>query len=481
MPPWKKGVRRFDAGAVSNVEITPQGFLRCDGSITRTGVFTYRNADGSLRRELRLPEEVFKRDAVDSFALAPLTNNHPGEGLNPTNTGKFQVGSIVNPRRDENRVIARVQITDAKAIKDVQDGKTQLSCGYDVDLEPTGGITMGLEGIADGQRFDVIQRNISGNHVAIVDSGRAGSGIGLRLDHDDAIQVLDQDPKKGGEKAHHDATKLGDFLRSEMEKKGLTQADLAKAAGIDDSTVGQIIRGEIGIPPERRLRGFAQVLGVSLERLMGLTPRKDQIMETITIDGITFEVSPQVAQAVNRLTGRQDELNAKVAELGETVQTEKARADKAEEDLAAEKKAREDAVAPEKVREAIDARLQLERQATPIIGEMIKIDGADKPIAKLADDEIRREVVIKISKDPKATAAKLDGCEAAYLTARFDAAVDSFVAEPEKNAGLAGIRVATAHIDRDANAPTVEKARQDMVDRNLALGREPVGGKQATN
>src|SRR4026207_69959 len=49
---------RFDIGMLRSPKVTPQGFLKVDGSASRPGVFLYQNPDGSERRELRLPEEV---------------------------------------------------------------------------------------------------------------------------------------------------------------------------------------------------------------------------------------------------------------------------------------------------------------------------------------------------------------------------------------------------------------------------------------
>ncbi len=51
---------------------------------------------------------------------------------------------------------------------------------------------------------------------------------------------------------------------------------MASAAGISRSTVSQILRAEIEIPPEDRLRGFAEVLGVSLESLMSLVDNSEE-------------------------------------------------------------------------------------------------------------------------------------------------------------------------------------------------------------
>ena len=69
-----------------------------------------------------------------------------------------------------------------------------------------------------------------------------------------------------------EATSLGDRLRALRDEKEVSNADLAKAMGIDESTLGQILAGDIERPPDDRLRGAARVLGVSFESLRNLIP-----------------------------------------------------------------------------------------------------------------------------------------------------------------------------------------------------------------
>lgn len=70
------------------------------------------------------------------------------------------------------------------------------------------------------------------------------------------------------------ASKLGDRLKALMEEKGVSTAQLAQAGGIDESTMQGILRGDIERPPDRRLRGFAERLGVSFESLLQLIPEE---------------------------------------------------------------------------------------------------------------------------------------------------------------------------------------------------------------
>jgi hypothetical protein len=177
-------VFRYDVGELRKPNKTQEGWLRVDGRLTRTGVFVYRNLDGSERRELRLPEEVFKTDVMESFGLVPLTLDHPDTGyLDATNTSKYAKGAVSGVHRDGHFVAGSMLVTDAEAVRAIESGaKRELSCGYFCDLEKE-------PGVYQGQRYDAIQRNIRGNHVALVSHGRAGPEARVRMDTRDAVMV----------------------------------------------------------------------------------------------------------------------------------------------------------------------------------------------------------------------------------------------------------------------------------------------------
>lgn len=181
--------RRFHSAALLRLDgKTGEGWLRASARLTRTGVFPYRRADGSTRHELRLPEEVFKPEALKSFALVPITNEHPrtDNGLNAENATSFAVGSVAPPHQDGDFVASEVLVWERRSVDDVIAGKSELSCGYYCDLEEKSGVWTDASG--KPHRYDVIQRNIHGNHVAIVSKGRAGPEARVRLDADDAIE-----------------------------------------------------------------------------------------------------------------------------------------------------------------------------------------------------------------------------------------------------------------------------------------------------
>lgn len=192
-------VMRYDRGNIKGVTVTPEGYIRGDARITRTGVFLYKNPDGSIRRELRHPDEVFKQDALDSIKMIPITNGHPLEGrVDATNIKRLKIGNTgEDVRKDGKFVVSSLVIDEEAGVMSVHNGRTGFSLGYDVDLVPE-------SGVYKGERYDCRQTNIKHNHLSLVDSPRAGDNVRLRADES---EIVDEDnidnnnnhsPKKGG-------------------------------------------------------------------------------------------------------------------------------------------------------------------------------------------------------------------------------------------------------------------------------------------
>ncbi len=226
-------VQRYDkALPLREPVLLPNGFLRADGYLTRTGIFVYRDSNGRTVRELRTPDEVMSRETVDSFALVPVTHDHPPELLTADNAKQYAVGAVSEQvRPDGDKLRASLMITDARTIEAVQGGKVELSCGYTADVVTESGTW-------NGQRYDARQTNIRGNHVAIVDVGRAGPECALRMDAaDGAAQEITMDPvmmELGGAQYAVPADLAAEIAKM-LEAKGLSPTmDASKAAPAAD-------------------------------------------------------------------------------------------------------------------------------------------------------------------------------------------------------------------------------------------------------
>jgi hypothetical protein len=175
-------VNRYDFSTTLKAPVkTQEGYRRVDGRIARIGVQEYRDGSGGMRRELRLPEEVFDAESLASFNLLPVTNQHPPMLLNADNARQYAVGALGDIRIDENEwIVGTLLIHDKEAIAAVEGGRSQLSNGYSCELDES-------PGEWNGQHYDSIQRKIRGNHCALVDAARAGPKARLRLDASDAV------------------------------------------------------------------------------------------------------------------------------------------------------------------------------------------------------------------------------------------------------------------------------------------------------
>ncbi|WP_252108984.1 MULTISPECIES: DUF2213 domain-containing protein [unclassified Halomonas] len=162
---------------------TEDDYLEDAPVLTRTGVFVYRQPNGTIRRELRRADDVFHADSLASYRNKPITKGHPGK-VNAANVKQHQIGTVTTVgRQDGDNVVSDIVIHDPRVIK--QDGWKELSVGYSVDLDET-------PGEYNGERYDAIQTNIRVNHLAVVPAGRAGNAR-LNLDAADAVTTIGND------------------------------------------------------------------------------------------------------------------------------------------------------------------------------------------------------------------------------------------------------------------------------------------------
>ncbi len=166
----------------SKRKTTPEGYLSVPANLARTGIYDYLAGDiGMTDREANTPvkvyrpsDEVFNGDAMTSFSLKPVTDGHPPEMVNIDNIKRYQRGFAASEiGRNGEFVTADLLITDAEMIEKINAGKCEVSNGYTADFEFIRGATEA------GEVYDAIQRNIRGNHIAIVDKARGGRGCRL--------------------------------------------------------------------------------------------------------------------------------------------------------------------------------------------------------------------------------------------------------------------------------------------------------------
>lgn len=172
---WFPTMLKFvDRAPLLSTRLTRDGYLVADVKAARTGIQQYAGWEVGkpeipVVNVYRSADQVFTTDSMGSYAHKPVTNDHPDEEVTADNWRDVAVGQVGDEiKRDGDFIRVPLIVMDAKAIKQVQDGKRELSAGYTCELEFIDGVTP--EGVA----YQAIQKDIRINHVAIVDKGRAG-------------------------------------------------------------------------------------------------------------------------------------------------------------------------------------------------------------------------------------------------------------------------------------------------------------------
>jgi hypothetical protein len=183
-------VKRFDQGTIARVRRLDDGSFVGEVVATRAGVFPYQMRDGSIRRELRPPEEVFHPESVASAKMRPITDRHPDEFVTPDNAQELGVGFTGEKvRSDGLLLVVPVSIATKRGIQAVADGRREVSFGYEARVDEE-------SGTFEGEDYTHVQRGIRYNHLALVEKARAGSVASLRLDAADAVMVVKEESGK---------------------------------------------------------------------------------------------------------------------------------------------------------------------------------------------------------------------------------------------------------------------------------------------
>ena len=154
-----------------------EGYILYTGvPIARTGVQEYGRDEIGLDGDgivsvYREEADVFDPVTIASFEGKIVTDEHPPVMLDEQNVMRYIRGTVHNVRRgtgnEADMLLADLMVYDPELNWEIREGKREVSCGYYLDY---------VEG-PDGK---IRQKNIRGNHVAIVPKGRAGSRVAIK-------------------------------------------------------------------------------------------------------------------------------------------------------------------------------------------------------------------------------------------------------------------------------------------------------------
>ncbi len=173
---------------------TPDGFLVAHNvPISRAGWFDYlgkeiTHPELDIVRVYRSPAELFNPATMASFEGKPLTDGHPMDHVTPENATMYIRGSVQNVRQgageSSDLLLADINVYDKTLMDEIENGKREVSAGFEFDL-------------VENRDGTYSQTGILGNHVAVVDKGRAG----------DRVRILDGKPQFARDMSNEDAAR----------------------------------------------------------------------------------------------------------------------------------------------------------------------------------------------------------------------------------------------------------------------------------
>lgn len=228
-------------------KITRDGYMAVRARASRVGIYDYLGCEVDPTGEhgfkptdtvkvYRDEAEVFAPAAVRSFLMKPITDDHPAERVTADNWSSKAKGVVAGAMRDGDYLAFDLVMMDAGLIDAVKSGKRELSNGYSTELDFTPGTA------PSGMKYDAKQTAISGNHVAVVKAGRAGSECRIAdtaalcdsANRDFILNLLDGDKTVATKTIVHDGISIeftdqaADAYNAVKAKLTTATADIAK-------------------------------------------------------------------------------------------------------------------------------------------------------------------------------------------------------------------------------------------------------------
>lgn len=424
-------VQRFDSLPLDATYFTDEGYLVDHPIVTSVGIFVYHNPDGSERRELRLPEEVFAEKSLASYKGKPIIVTHDAGYVDTDNVKEESIGTILSEGyRDGDDVRAEIIIHDTDSLKKYK--MRELSCGYNLRLDET-------PGVWEGQPYDAIQRDIEINHLALVDKARAGEQARLNIDGQG------RDCMKGEKLNMENTTKRTDGAPTPEELAAAVEAFKKRRA----ERSGAATNGGITAEPPAQTAGAAEgEQPDAVQQVKDRRDRRDSEGDPADMPG-AMGVIAQQDEDIDTLLGVIDVLKA----AGTTT-------DGAEGDCGGTQTdgdGDEGNAAQDKKDRADSANDFCELLRVVRVGDRLNMDGLETMSVK----DAKKAVLGKLK-----PTLHLDGKSAAYVNAAFDMAVSEMNERKDTNYQ----RFQMMHGDGKPpvkQTGSASEARQRMIDRRM--------------
>lgn len=376
--------QRFDSIPLSDTYFTPEGYLIDNPILTRVGIFEYHNADGSVRRELRLPEEVFAAESLASYKGKPVILTHEAGLVDVENVQQEHIGTILSEGiQDGDNVRAQIVIHDAESL---DYGLRELSLGYTQTPDET-------PGVWNGQPYDAIQRNIQINHLALVEKARAGEQACLNIDGEEQGGNQMSKARKDGLTPEEIARLVEEYKQRQAQRMENTNPTADEGTNPDEQTTDEDEADPVKEVKDRRDRRDASGDCETMDEASGVIAQQDEDIQKLLdfISQLQAKIDFDEASA---------EEEAKTDNEGETAE---ANAD--------EEEPQENPLNMDSIDAYVNQKIELIR-----LGDKLNLDGIEtmKPM------DAKKAIIKKVHPN-----IRLDGKDTAYINAMFDIAKES--------------------------------------------------------
>ena len=376
--------QRFDSIPLSDTYFTPEGYLIDNPILTRVGIFEYHNADGSVRRELRLPEEVFAAESLASYKGKPVILTHEAGLVDVDNVQQEHIGTILSEGiQDGDNVRAQIVIHDAESL---DYGLRELSLGYTQTPDET-------PGVWNGQPYDAIQRNIQINHLALVEKARAGEQARLNIDGEEQGGNQMSKARKDGLTPEEIARLVEEYKQRQAQRMQNSNPTTDEGTNPEEQTTDEDEADPVKEVKDRRDRRDASGDCETMDEASGVIAQQDEDIQKL----LDF-----IAQLQAKIDFDEASAEEEVKTDGEGENAE-ANADEGEH--------QEDPLNMDSIDAYVNQKIELIR-----LGDKLNLDGIEtmKPM------DAKKAIIKKVHPN-----IRLDGKDTAYINAMFDIAKES--------------------------------------------------------
>lgn len=376
--------QRFDSIPLSDTYFTPEGYLIDNPILTRVGIFEYHNADGSVRRELRLPEEVFAAESLASYKGKPVILTHEAGLVDVENVQQEHIGTILSEGiQDGDNVRAQIVIHDAESL---DYGLRELSLGYTQTPDET-------PGVWNGQPYDAIQRNIQINHLALVEKARAGEQARLNIDGEEQGGNQMSKARKDGLTPEEIARLVEEYKQRQAQRMQNSNPTTDEGTNPEEQTTDEDEADPVKEVKDRRDRRDASGDCETMDEASGVIAQQDEDIQKL----LDF-----IAQLQAKIDFDEASAEEEVKTDGEG-ETAEANAD--------EEEPQENPLNMDSIDAYVNQKIELIR-----LGDKLNLDGIEtmKPM------DAKKAIIKKVHPN-----IRLDGKDTAYINAMFDIAKES--------------------------------------------------------